>query len=226
MEAIILAGGFGTRLKSVINDCPKPMAPINGRPFLEILLQNLSKKGFKRVILSLHYQSEKIRNHFKESFLGIELDYAIEHYPLGTGGAIMNSFRKITKDHVYVLNGDTFIDLNFYDIEKQWAKYQSNIVILKKIDDIRRYGCVKIDGSFIKSFSEKEKDGAGLINAGIYVLRKDLFSNKKFEDNFSFEKDFLTKEVINNKIQHFISDDFFIDIGIPEDYKKAQLLLN
>jgi len=226
MEAIILAGGFGTRLRSVINNCPKPMAPINGKPFLEILLKSLSKKGFKRIILSLYHQSDIIRNYFKDTFLGMELEYAIEESPLGTGGAIVNSFKKITNDHVYVLNGDTLLDLNFFDVEMQWKKFNLNIVVLKEIDDLARYGCVEVEGAYIKSFSEKNKIGKGLINAGVYVLRSDFFSEAQCKNSFSFEKDFLHKAVEEKKISYYISNNFFIDIGIPDDYKKAQILLS
>ena len=225
MEGIILAGGFGTRLKSILDNCPKPMAPINGIPFLEILLKNLSKNGFKRIVLSLYYQADMITSYFKNSFSGMEIVYAIEPYPLGTGGAIKNSFTKVKEDHVYVLNGDTFMDLNYSDIEMIWKKNKLNIVVLKEISDVSRYGLVKVDGKYIKSFSEKLKSGCGLINAGVYILNKDIFQNKKIEDVFSFEKDFLNQEVKNKRILYYKSEGLFIDIGIPEDYHNAQNLL-
>lgn len=225
MEAIILAGGFGKRLRSVINNCPKPMAPINGIPFLEILLRNLSKKGFKKIILSLYYQSNVISNYFNSKYLGMEITYAIEEKPLGTGGAILNSLEFVDTDHFYVFNGDSFVDLNFEDTEELWEKYKSNIVVLTEVADKSRYGNVILKGKNISEFKEKSGSGRGLINSGIYILNKNLFDKKNIPKAFSFENDFLNYDVKNNKTFYYINNGIFIDIGIPSDYKKAQILL-
>lgn len=225
MEAIILAGGFGKRLRSVINNCPKPMAPINGIPFLEILLRNLSKKGFKKIILSLYYQSNVITNYFNSKYLGMEIIYAIEEKPLGTGGAILNSLEFVDSDHFYVFNGDSFVDLNFEDTEELWEKYKSNIVVLTEVADKSRYGNVILKGKNISEFKEKSGSGRGLINSGIYILNKNLFDKKNIPKAFSFENDFLNYEVKDNTIFYYINNGIFIDIGIPSDYEKAQILL-
>ncbi len=107
-EAIILAGGFGKRLKAVVNDVPKPMAIINKRPFLEYLLSYLDFWGVNHLVLSVGYQKQMIMNHFGKSFKGIDIDYAVEDEPLGTGGAVKNAMTFIKGNHTFVLNGDTF----------------------------------------------------------------------------------------------------------------------
>ena len=226
MEAIILAGGFGTRLHSVIRDIPKPMAPIQGKPFLEILLANLHKKGFKRVILSLGFMSNFIQSYFESSFLGMEIIYSIEDEPLGTGGAIKLALKYAKNDHVFIFNGDTFLDLEILDIETLWLKHKKPILVAIKVQDSSRYGGVEVDAGVLVSFAEKCNQTSELINAGCYVLPKNQLANftKPF-NRFSFEQDYLSS--YKGQIQVFISKGLFIDIGIPKDFQNAQnLLLN
>ena len=225
MEAIILAGGFGTRLNSVIKDVPKPMAPIQDKPFLEILLTNLHKKGFTRVILSLGFMSEFIRSYFGSSFLGIEIVYSIEEQPLGTGGAIKLALEYAKKDHIFIFNGDTFLDLEVLDVEDLWLKYRKPILVTTRIHDSSRYGGVVVDDGVLISFVEKCSQKSELINAGCYVLPKNQLSNfNKFLNEFSFEKNYLSS--YEGEIRIFISQGLFIDIGIPEDFHVAQNLLS
>lgn len=225
MEAIILAGGFGTRLRQIVPDLPKPMAPVAGRPFLEILLNSLSNKGFSRIILSLGFMSEKIIGHFGNSFQGIEIVYVIEGKPLGTGGAIRFALEKAIQDHVFVFNGDTYLDLEIKKIEKQWQLNQSLIIVGKEVEDTSRYGRLVIKNGKITGFAEKLVTGRGLINAGCYVLKKDELKNFPLQTAFSFESEYLAKKVLDTPFNLFITQGDFIDIGIPEDYAKAQLLL-
>ncbi|MBF7066882.1 nucleotidyltransferase family protein [Campylobacter volucris] len=214
MQAIILAGGFGTRLKSVVQDLPKPMAPINGKPFLEYIFKYLKKQGIKEVILSVFYKKEVIKEYFKDSFDGINIIYNEEKEPLGTGGAIKDAL-KFVKNEVYVLNGDTFFDI---DLKKMSLKESKICIALKQMQDFDRYGVVNINKfGYISSFEEKAYKKQGLINGGIYLLKKDLFDDFSLTDKFSFEE-FLQENCKTLKIQTQVFDDYFIDIGIPQDY--------
>ncbi|EAL7336265.1 NTP transferase domain-containing protein, partial [Campylobacter jejuni] len=174
MQAIILCGGLGTRLKSVIKDIPKPMAPINDKPFLEFIFEYLKKQGIKEVILAVSYKYEVIQEYFKDEFLGIKIKYSIEKEPLGTGGAIKEAL-KFIKNEAYVLNGDTIFDI---DLKKLILNNSKICLALKQMNDFDRYGTVELDSkNYIKLFKEKEFKKQGLINGGIYFLNKDIFND-------------------------------------------------
>lgn len=184
MQAIILCGGLGTRLKSVIKDIPKPMAPINDKPFLEFIFEYLKKQGIKEVILAVSYKYEVIKEYFKDEFLGIKIKYSIEKEPLGTGGAIKEAL-KIIKNEAYVLNGDTFFGIDLSKLKLNGSKI---CLALKQMNDFDRYGTVNVDEQcLVISFEEKVFKKQGLINGGIYLLKKDIF------DKFDLEKNFLLK---------------------------------
>jgi D,D-heptose 1,7-bisphosphate phosphatase len=223
MQAIILAGGFGTRLQSVVKDVPKPLADISGKPFLAYLLQNLQNQGIKKIVLSVGYLQEKIIQYFGDSYLGMDVSYAKEDKPLGTGGAIANSLQFIDKSKpCLVMNGDTFLQV---DYQKLLRSHKNNLtMVLRQMDDCSRYGKVVFDQNlFITAFEEKSAiKTAGFINGGVYVLDPKLFENFLLPKNFSFENDFLAKNLDEIKPQAFTVNDYFIDIGIPDDYKKAQ----
>lgn len=225
MEAIVLAGGFGTRLRQVVSDVPKPMAPIAGRPFLEIFLGSLAIKGFSRVILSLGYMAEKISKHFGRHFAGLDLTYVIEDTPLGTGGATRLASSVCTQDHVFVFNGDTYIDLEVELVEQQWLANRHPIVVARQVSDTTRYGRLVVDIDRITSFAEKGVTGPGLINAGCYVLAKDALARFPLKQPFSIETDYLIPEVADATVEAFVTKGIFIDIGIPEDYARAQNIL-
>ena len=225
MEAVVLAGGLGTRLRQVVPDLPKPMAPIAGKPFLEILLRALARKGFGRVVLSLGFMSETIVNHFGLRFAGMDLAYDIESSPLGTGGAIRHAMSKCLQDHVFVFNGDTYLDLEVPALEAQWQSHRRPIVVAREVEDTSRYGRLDIaDGQLIK-FAEKSVGGYGVINAGCYVFPCNVFSGGPLHFPFSIENDFLAHQVSIQHIDVFISQGQFIDIGIPADYARAQTQL-
>ncbi len=221
-EAVILAGGFGTRLRSVIDDVPKPMSPIGGKPFLEYLLRQLSLFGFSRVVLSVGYKKEIIENHFGRSFEGMQLDYCPEDTPLGTGGAVARSLLQTSAADILVVNGDsiflTSLD-QFYDFHRHQSSPIS--MALKAEKNFDRYGTVTLDGDKIVRFDEKRQVDEGVFNAGLYWLDtsvKDyLFS---LSAPFSLEKDVFEKKIFPLSGQVF--HDYFIDIGIPEDYARAQ----
>lgn len=223
-EAVILAGGFGTRLKSVIADVPKPMAPVAGKPFLAYLLNYLSVYGITRCVLSVGYKSEAIIDYFGNEYKGIQLAYAVENEPLGTGGGLFNALKDCLETEVLVLNGDTRFDVDLADLAEFHAKKNADVTLaLKPLNDTSRYGTVKLneEGRIIK-FCEKRENttGEGLINAGCYIFNQRLAAKKS--GAFSLEKDFFEKELNQLHIFGFVEDAYFIDIGIPEDYLKAQ----
>ena len=216
-EAIVLAGGMDTRLKDVINNIPKPMAPVCEKPFLVYLLQDLQKKGIQKVIFSVSYKYEIIQDFFGSNWNGIEIAYAIEKEPLGTGGAIRLALSKAKGERVFVLNGDTFFDVSLEKMEEQKG---NTVVAIKPMYDFDRYGTVILQEDKIIAFQEKKKVKKGFINGGIYLLNKNVLDSFTLGSKFSFEQEFLEKEAGN--LLAFVSDNYFIDIGIPQDYKKAQ----
>jgi D-glycero-alpha-D-manno-heptose 1-phosphate guanylyltransferase len=222
MEAIVLAGGLGTRLRQVVPDLPKPMAPVAGRPFLEILLSMLARKHFTRVVLSLGYMSEKIVAHFGGSFLGMELAYEVESQPLGTGGAIRTALTRCVSDHAFVLNGDTYVDLETDELERFWQKRKHPVIVVRQVPDTARFGCVELHNGQVSAFLEKGRAGSGLINAGSYVLSSDALDEFPLGQPFSIENDYFVKQFRCKRFDGFVTSGRFIDIGVPDDYEFAQ----
>ena len=222
MEAVVLAGGFGTRLRQVVPDLPKPMAPVAGRPFLEILLTTLSRKGFRRVVLSLGYMADKVVDHFGEKFAGMDLVYEIETTPLGTGGAVRQSLDRCLADHVFVFNGDTYLDVEVATLEEHWTDQRVPIIVARNVPDTSRFGRLDTADGRVLGFAEKGAGGPGLINAGCYVLPKSILADFKRGEAFSLEADFLAKAVSQQRFDLFVTSGHFIDIGVPEDFRRAQ----
>jgi len=225
MEAIVLAGGLGTRLRPVLPDVVKPMAPVGGRPFLEFLLLRLAANGFSRVVLALGYRADSIRDHFGSNFAGMEILDVVEETPLGTGGGMRLAMGKCKGNHAFVFNGDTFLDLDIAAVEAQWQRCRSIIIVAREVPDTSRYGRLVLSGDRVIRLFDKGKPGPGFINAGCYVLPKGELDSFPEGFPFSFETDFLVVEVENRKMEHFVSNGYFIDIGIPDDYARAQLEL-
>lgn len=226
MEAIILAGGFGTRLKSVVSDLPKPMAPIGNRPFLAYILDYLLKQGISRVILSTGYKHEVIEDHFGDKYKELEVCYSIEKQPLGTGGAIKKALDLAKENAVLILNGDTFFNVDLQQLAESHSKLKSDLTLsLKPMENFDRYGVVLTSGSRVIQFEEKKHVEKGNINGGIYLANRSLFDGITMPEKFSFETDFMEKYNQQLNFNVFISDGYFIDIGIPSDYEKAQLEL-
>lgn len=226
-EAIILAGGMGTRLKSVITEMPKPMAPIGKRPFLEVLLNNLNEQGIQHVILSVGYKHEIISGHFGNNFKNIKLDYAIESEPLGTGGAVSLALKQLSNHSFLMMNGDTLFDVNLKEFCAFHDHHSSDLSIaLKSVQNQDRYGLVEIDEkSKIIAFREKQFISKGLINGGIYATSTDFITSLSLPSKYSWEKEVLEKQTQSSKMFGYSSDSYFIDIGIPSDYAKAQVEL-
>jgi len=223
MKAIILAGGFGTRLQSVVSNTPKPMAPINGKPFLAVLVEYLAQQGVREVVLSVHYLREQIQQFFGDKYHGVIIRYAIEEVPLGTGGAIVHALKEIVGDEpVFVLNGDTFVKLDYQAMFQQHKINNAKMTMaLRSIDDCARYGKVMVENDVIVDFREKGEVGPGRINAGVYLLQADLFMPFNLLAKFSFENEFVQPNLATLRPQAFAANDYFIDIGIPEDYARA-----
>ena len=225
MEAIILAGGFGTRLRPAISDLPKSMAGINGRPFLEYLLDKLIQSGTSHVILSVGYMHKLIITHFGSAYKSLRISYAIEDEPLGTGAGIKLALEQTQSDNILVVNGDTLFLLDLNDFSDFHVNHKSSFSLaLRQVDDTSRYGAVSIDNNGrIVGFAEKQTSGLpGYINAGVYLISKKYFLDFSLPEKFSLEKDFLEKEYVNEYFYGFTCSDYFIDIGIPEDYNRAQ----
>lgn len=224
-EAIILAGGFGTRLQGVVKDLPKPMAPVNGRPFLTYILDYLIEYGYTKVVLSVGYLHEKIEAFFGPQYKSLEIDYAVETEPLGTGGGILFAFSKCKTDNVLVINGDTMFKVDLDEFERFHHERHSLLsIVLREVEDVSRYGSVVVGGNdMITLFSEKQATaGRGFINGGIYLIDRKLFDKYPQPQKFSFEKDLMTKFYTQEMFFGMPSDGYFIDIGIPEDYERAQ----
>lgn len=221
-EAVILAGGLGTRLRETVEDMPKSMAPVNGKPFLTYILDQLCKYRFTKTILAVGYRHEDIVSYFGNSYKELELAYSVEHEPLGTGGALLKAAALISTDSFVALNGDTFFNIDLEKFRKSFKYGNASLsVALKPMKDFERYGSVTCNDERIISFNEKKFTAEGVINGGIYILRKEWIIKNAKGDKFSFEKDIMEKRVATDIINGFLSDDYFIDIGIPEDYERA-----
>jgi len=228
-EAIILAGGLGTRLKGVLNNTPKPMAPIGDRPFLSYLFSFLERQGVKKVILAVGYKSDYIMSFFGKNYLDIELLYSFEdeNNLLGTGGAILKASKLINDEDFFVLNGDTIFEINLIEMYRFHKSKNADITIaLKPVDNVMRYGAVEIDkeGRII-NFIEKGIEKYGLINGGIYLISKKFMHNLNLAESFSFEQDLIQKYFGLYKFYGIKFDSYFIDIGVPEDYERAKIEL-
>lgn len=225
MEVIILAGGLGTRLRSMVSDVPKCMAPVAGRPFLWYILTYLKRFDVTRVILSVGYLKEVIFRWIEEhgGEWPFEIDYAAEESPLGTGGAIRLALSKCREDYAVILNGDTFfdVDLNCLIRERDAAV----TLVLKRLNDFDRYGAVEMDvqSSAVTAFREKCHCEDGLINGGVYRVDRRLPDMSPLPERYSFETDVLQPLSKEGAVSAIVCDGYFIDIGVPDDYKRAQI---
>ena len=218
MEAVILAGGLGTRLRSVVSEVPKCMAPVDGKPFLQYLLEALSRFDVSHVVLSVGYLREVIMDYIGSREWPFEISYAIEKEPLGTGGGIRLALEKCHGNLVYVLNGDTF-----FDVDLNRLPFEAPVTLaLKPMRDFDRYGAVDWDGDLVTGFREKAPCAEGLISGGVYAVDRSQLDLSLFPKRFSFEKEVLETGAGKGRIYGWVSDASFIDIGVPEDYRKAQ----
>lgn len=219
MEAIILAGGMGTRLRARVSDVPKVMAPVNGVPFLDYVLNMLIRYGVRHFVFAVGYKAPAILAHYGGSYKGVRIDYAFEDTPLGTGGAIKNAMSYCDGERAVIVNGDTLCDVNIPAMLACHLKAGRPVTLCaKQMYDFDRYGSLEIKNGRVKAFTEKKPVKSGKINAGVYIAEKSLFESiNKVE--FSFEREVLENESIH--ITAFESDGYFIDIGVPQDYDRA-----
>lgn len=224
-EAIILAGGFGTRLREAVPDLPKPMAPIADKPFLAWQMKYLIKQGVTHFILSVGYKAESIRNYFGNEYEGAIISYAEETQPLGTGGAIEYALQFAKQDRVFVLNGDSLCDVDLAALKQLCEKKPASVgILVKKVENAGRYGAITFvqDSKLVTAFGEKSSSLPGYINAGIYNIPRSLFDNSNCSCPFSFETEVI-KNLVGENLFACEVNGFFIDIGIPEDFDKAQI---
>jgi D-glycero-alpha-D-manno-heptose 1-phosphate guanylyltransferase len=232
MEAILLAGGMGTRLAGRLQGVPKPMAPVADRPFLEFPLGQLERAGCTRAILSVSHLHGVIQEHFGAEFHGVRIDYAVEEKPLGTGGAIRMALRMAREPSVLVLNGDTFLDADYGALLRfHQQRHAALSMAVTQCADVARYGGVTIDSirtemggveMRVTGFQEKGRAGAGWINAGAYAMDKDMPWPPELPEKFSFETDFLGHQMTRIAPAAYPVNGFFLDIGVPEDLDRAQ----
>lgn len=224
MKAVLLAGGFGTRLQSIVKDVPKPMADIGGTPFLEILMGNLADCGIEAYYLCVGYKREVIEHYFGHSFRGLPVFYSCEDEPLGTGGAIKKAYDEFSLEAALVLNGDTFVQMDYAAFFA--ANRERNLAIaLRQVEDTSRYGKVETLGDRVIAFREKEaSSGSGYISAGVYVIRPALWGGRSLPPCFSLEKDIIEPYAArpDSNIGFCKTAGYFIDIGVPESYAEAR----
>lgn len=224
-EAIVLVGGLGTRLRTVVSDVPKPLAPVAGRPFLAWVLDRLAEENIRHVVLAVGYMADKVQEVIGGRWRGIQIDYSVEDSPLGTGGALQQASSMLQGNGVHVLNGDTYLRYSMRALEKDALCAEADIgMSLAQVEDLSRYGAVKLSGRRVTGFCEKGEAGAGLINAGCYFLTPRALSILPSALAYSFETEVLRPMVAAGKVFGFDQTEGFIDIGVPQDYQLAQAI--
>lgn len=222
-EAIVLAGGFGTRLRTLVSDVPKPLAPVAGRPFLAWVLDFLATQGLRRVVLATGYMADKVQASVGESWQGMSIAYSVESEPLGTGGALKLAAARINGSAVHVLNGDTFLRYSLTALEATATAMGTPIAVaLAEVPDVARYGSVATHSGRITAFREKGQQGAGWINAGSYFLSHQALQALPREVVFSLETEVLLPQAATGGLAALTDTRDFIDIGVPEDFVRAQ----
>ena len=223
-EAIVLAGGAGTRLRAVIGEAiPKAMAETTGKPFLALVLDRLAQQGVTRAVLSVGYRREVIEGHFGARYGALELAYANEDEPLGTGGAIRRSFELIHNTEAFVVNGDTLYLAPLKALAAFGRENRADVALaLKPMADASRFGTVQLDPTGrVTTFAEKSPIRDTLINGGVYWMPRNDFA--QLPKAFSFERDYFAPNASTGRLYGLVSDAYFIDIGTPEDYARAAL---
>lgn len=223
-EAIVLAGGLGTRLREAVPDLPKVMAPVAGRPFLSHVIDVLRMQGVHRFVFSLGYKADIIEQYLKEHYPTLDYTVVIEDEPLGTGGGIRLALQKTREESVLIVNGDTLFKIDLADLFAQHNRKMAECtLVLKPMQNFDRYGVVQVDAEQkVLSFQEKRHYEEGLINGGVYLLNREKFFRRSFAQKFSFEKDYLEAFCSEGVFYGAVQDGYFIDIGIPTDFEKAQ----
>lgn len=222
-DVLILAGGLGTRLRSEVPDLPKPLAPVAGQPFLTYLLDRYAALGMKRVILATGYLGELVERAIGPRWKGMEVLYSREEAPLGTGGALAQAARLCSGAGLHVCNGDTYLEYDPAALETA-AEALPIAIALASVPDVGRYGAVEVASGRVRRFREKGGGGAGMINAGCYFLTAEGLASLPALERYSFEQEVLEPWVARGSVGAMADTSGFIDIGVPEDYARAQRL--
>lgn len=225
MQAIILAGGLGTRLRSVVADRPKPMALIEGKPFMEYVVRGLAAQGIRELVFAVGYKGSMVEEYFKDGTrFGISASYAYEEELLGTAGAIKNAGKYITDDWFYVLNGDTFYQLDYGKLLGVKEKQQLDFaLVLRRVEDVSRYGRAILQDQMLVEFNEKTTEPVpGTINGGVYLINRSLLREIP-AGKVSLENNMIPRWMEEGRrLGGFVNEGYFIDIGIPKDYFRFQ----
>jgi D-glycero-alpha-D-manno-heptose 1-phosphate guanylyltransferase len=222
-EAVILAGGLGTRLRAVVRDVPKPLAPVAGRPFLHWLIEGLARQGIRRAVLATGYMADAIRAACGDAHAGVMLVHAPEPAPLGTGGALWAALAHVAGERAFVLNGDTWLGLPLAPLAAE-APGADLVLAVRPVPDRARYGSVVVRGNEVLGLEEKGPAGPGLVNAGTYLVRQDLPARRPIAGAFSLEAEVLARPEGLDLRAHR-TEAPFLDIGTPEDFARAQELI-
>lgn len=226
--ALILAGGLGTRLKSVVSDRQKVVAEVAGYPFVGYLIRQIAKTGIRKIILCAGHKADTLQDSIRGLFPELDLVFSVENQPLGTAGALRLALDYSSDQEFLVMNGDSYFDVDLTDFLTTFPGTPvSGVICLRKMDNVSRYGCVTVSPSgIISAFEEKGTfHGSGLINAGIYRIQREVLSRIPEKTVCSLEKDLFPVLVAQKKLAAYISDGIFVDIGTPESYNLAQQLL-
>ncbi len=226
LEAVLLVGGRGTRLRSAVPDRPKPLADIDGRPFVQLLLDRLAAAGIRRVVLCTGHLGEMISSAFGERFGAMDLVYSRESTPLGTGGALRSALPLLRAATVLVMNGDSYCDV---DLAAFLAAHRSSgagatLLVVEHQPEAERYGSVEVEGSRVRAFTEKGRSGKGLISAGMYLIERSSILDIPSGGPVSIERDVFPRWV-DKGLCAFLTTGTFIDIGTPRSYTAARSLL-
>ncbi|MDD4910416.1 MAG: nucleotidyltransferase family protein [Candidatus Omnitrophica bacterium] len=226
IDAVILCGGEGRRIRPVAGDLPKPMIEIGGRPFLDILIDYAARFGFRRFILCIGYGAEFIKRYYKGGKGNYDIVFSEEKALMGTGGCIKNASSKIGSDIFLVMNGDSFCDVDlgkFLEFHTRKKAYCS--IVVSPESDSSDYGSIILgESQRINAFSEKSVKGDGFVNGGIYLFRKEILSEMPEDKNFSLENDFFPV-MVKREFYGYLAEGGFIDIGTPERLKQAEKIL-
>lgn len=221
MQAILLAGGLGTRLQSVVSDRPKPMALIDDKPFMEYVIHELTRHGITEIIFAVGYKGSIVEEYFGDgSGFGVTVSYAYEETLLGTAGAIKNAARFVTEEQVFVLNADTFYQIDYSRLVTLGREKNLEMtLVLREVPDVSRYGQAILEDNLLVGFNEKiSEPKSGTINGGIYLLSNALIQEIP-EGRVSLENEMIPKWLgEGRRLGGIVNDGYFIDIGIPEEY--------
>lgn len=225
MQAILLAGGLGTRLRAVVSDRPKPMALIGDKPFMEYVVHELSLHGITNIIFAVGYKGSMVEEYFRDgSGFGVSVSYAYEEELLGTAGAIKNAGQYVTDDQFFVLNADTFYQMDYGRLAKVMEEGSLDMaLVFREVPDISRYGAAVLENGRLTGFNEKsEEKRPGTINGGVYLMKRELLSRIP-AGKVSLEQEMIPEWMkAGAALGGIVNDGYFIDIGVPEDYYKFQ----